>query len=301
MSAQATSTLKTERRKPEVKNPPKSYGWELYLIIVTLAMIGGFFISKDGWYKAGDNIGYNIGLVGGIMMLTLLIYPARKRLGFMKDWGLLPKWFKWHMIFGILGPALVVFHSTFIIRSYNAGVALVCMLLVSGSGIFGRFFYTKIHNGLYGRQASHKQLQAALDGSGDVKSILGFAPAIQQLLNEFRESTLQSSGEGKLNLLNSITVEIRAKSTFREMEQHLEMAMYAGAQVRGLNNVQRKRLDEMFAQNRAFVRAYIMAVRDLAQFSTYEKLFSYWHIFHVPIVYMLVFSSIWHVVSVHQY
>jgi hypothetical protein len=264
-------------------------------------MVIGFFVSHDGWYTAGDAIGYNIGLVGGIMMLTLLIYPMRKRIGLMKEWGLLPKWFKWHMVFGILGPALIMFHSTFVIKSFNAGVALICMLLVSGSGIFGRFFYTKIHNGLYGRQASHRQLQSSLDGSGDVKSILSFAPAIQQKLNEFRESSMRSSKEGRLNLWNSVTVEIQSRALMQTLESHLHQIMYAGAQTKTWSSAQKKKLDELYRQNLTFIRTYVMAVRDLSQFSTYEKLFSYWHIFHVPLVYMLVFTSIWHVISVHQY
>ena len=180
MNTQTAQRNFVEKRRPRLTHARKDYGWTLFLIVITVLMVAGYFISRDELYKAGDNIGYNIGLVGGIMMVTLLIYPVRKRIGFMRNWGILPKWFKWHMVFGVLGPALIVFHSTFVLRSVNAGVAMVCMLLVSGSGIFGRFFYTKIHNGLYGRNTSFQQLQEDLDGSGDVKSVLNFAPEIQQ-------------------------------------------------------------------------------------------------------------------------
>ena len=178
MTTQTVSGNQVERRKPSRHVVPKDYGWTLYLIVITLLMLAGFTISQDHLYKPGDNIGYNIGLAGGLMMLTLLIYPVRKRIGFMRNWGVLPKWFKWHMVFGVLGPALIVFHSTFVLRSVNAGVAMVCMLLVSGSGIFGRFFYTKIHNGLYGRNTSFQQLQEELAGSKDVKSAFSFAPEV---------------------------------------------------------------------------------------------------------------------------
>jgi len=235
------------------------------------------------------------------MMLTLLIYPLRKRIDFMKNWGILPHWFKWHMVFGVLGPALIMFHSTFFIGSINAGVAMVCMLLVSGSGIFGRFFYTKIHQGLYGRQTSHKQLQEYLDGSGDVKSILSFAPEIQQKLTDFRDQTIASSGAGKPSGWNFLKAGFRAKMLSRSLVRELEDLMYANAIEKQWNDAQMKRLDEMFFQNEKFIRSYIVTIRDLAQFSTYEKLFSLWHIFHVPLVYMLAFSAIWHVIAVHQY
>jgi len=301
MASQTSSLPAVERRKPRDKNPPKDYGWTLYLIIISLLLVAGFFVSHGHPFKPGDVVGYNLGLVGGLMMLTLLLYPIRKRVGFMKGWIPLPKWFKWHMIFGILGPTLILLHTTFYIGSINAGVALFCMLLVAGSGVFGRFFYTKIHYGLFGRQATQKQLQEDLDGSGDVASVLSFAPAIQQKLVEFRDYATSSSIVGKVKLWNILTLGIRAKLLSRRLISELEDAMYSDAHEKNWNDAQMNRLDQLFYQNVNFINSYISAVRDLAQFGTYEKLFSLWHIFHVPFVYMLVFSAIWHVIAVHMY
>ena len=301
MTSQTSFKPAVDRRKPRQKNQPKDYGWTLYLIIITLLMFAGYFISHGHPYKPGDKVGYNLGLAGGLMILTLLLYPMRKRIGFMKNWAPLPKWFKWHMAFGILGPALIMFHSAFTIGSINAGVALACMLLVSGSGIFGRFFYTKIHYGLYGRHATHKQLQEDLEGSGDVKSIFSFAPGIQKKLVEYHDYAINSSIAGKVKVWNILTLGIRAKWLSIILIRALEDAMYGDAHEKKWNDAQMKRLDELFYQNEKFIRSYLSAVRDLAQFGTYEKLFSLWHIFHVPFVYMLVFSAIWHVIAVHMY
>ncbi|MBU1425009.1 MAG: hypothetical protein KKH12_11000 [Gammaproteobacteria bacterium] len=301
MTTQTATRNLVEKRRPKHRHPPKDYGWTLYLIVITVLMAAGSIISQDEIYKPGDAVGYNIGLVGGIMMLTLLIYPIRKRIGFMRNWGLLPKWFKWHMAFGVLGPALIVFHSTFTLRSVNAGVAMACMLLVSGSGIFGRFFYTKIHNGLYGRNLSFQQLQDELDGSKDVKSVFSFAPELQQKLVDFRSYAMNLSKGGRISVWNFLTMGFRVQWFTRTLIIELEDAMYANANAMQWNDAQMKRLDELFYQNAQFIRNYLTTVRDLAQFSTYEKLFSLWHIFHVPLVYMLVFSSIWHVISVHKY
>src|SRR5512139_1944304 len=158
-----------ERRKSPEGSRPREFGWIMFLLVVTFILASGFYISSLKLYKAGDAIGHNMGWVGGFIMLTLFLYPLRKRVGFMRNMGVLPAWFKWHMVFGILGPALIMFHSTFHIGSVNAGVALICMLLVSGSGIFGRFFYTKIHHGLYGRQASLNDRRSKMEQAGDVK------------------------------------------------------------------------------------------------------------------------------------
>ncbi|HEY5994288.1 MAG TPA: hypothetical protein VIU46_06765 [Gallionellaceae bacterium] len=290
-----------ERRKAARSVQSGDYGWKLFLILVTLLMAAGYLVSRFNLYKSGDRIGYNLGLTGGLMMLPLLLYPLRKRLRFMNNWGLLPNWFRLHMMLGVLGPAIVMLHTTFSIRSINAGVALLCMMLVSGSGIFGRFFYTKVHYGLYGRQMSFKQLQEELEGTEYVKSIFSFAPEIQMKLIRFRNKAMILSPVGKISLWNFLTLGIRAQWLHRSLIRDLEEAMYGDAQEKNWNDVQMKRLDEIFYQNKDYIEKYLQAVQNVALFSTYEKLFSLWHLFHVPLVYMLVFSAIWHVIAVHMY
>jgi hypothetical protein len=290
-----------DRRKPREKNRPKDYGWTLYLIIITSMLAVGFLVSYDGLFKPGDDIGYNLGLAGGVMMLILLTYPLRKRISFLNNIGILPTWFRWHMVLGILGPTFIMFHSTFKIGSINAGVAMTCMMLVSGSGIFGRFFYTKIHHGLYGRQANFKQLKGDLEGSGDVKSALDFVPHIQKTLTEFSVTAMNPSLSGLRKLWNFATLAIRVPWLSKRLIRDLEDAMYADANEKQWDEAQINLVDKMFFENKKLVESYLKSIRDIAQFETYEKLFSLWHIFHIPLVYMLIFSGIWHVIAVHMY
>jgi hypothetical protein len=64
-------------------------------------------------FTPASDLGYTVGLVGGIMMLAMLAYPLRKKLRFMQGWGPLKHWFRLHMVFGVLGPVLVIFHTAF--------------------------------------------------------------------------------------------------------------------------------------------------------------------------------------------
>jgi hypothetical protein len=290
-----------ERRKPRQKNPPKEYGWAWYLVVITALMGAGFVVSRGQLYSPGDKVGYYLGLVGGVMMLTLLLYPLRKRARFMKNWGILPKWFQWHMVFGVLGPALIVLHTNFHVASINAGMALFFTLVVSGSGIFARFFYTKIHWGLYGRMASYEQLQQDMDGYGDVKSILGFAPEVQRRLLEFRDYAMSTSQAGTLNPWQLMTLSVRAELLAGALQSELEEAMYKDAPRKHWNAVQMRLLDKLCEENKNFVRSYLMTVRDIAQFRSYERLFSIWNFFHVPPVFILAFSATWHVIGVNMY
>jgi hypothetical protein len=52
---------------------------------------------------------------------------------------------------------------------------------------------------------------------------------------------------------------------------------------------------------RALLAAQLRLVRAAAQFETYERLFSLWHVLHIPFVYMLAASAVVHVIAVHMY
>jgi hypothetical protein len=54
-------------------------------------------------------------------------------------------------------------------------------------------------------------------------------------------------------------------------------------------------------QARKLVRRFLTAVVKVAHFTAYEKLFSLWHVAHIPFVYLLVISAVVHVLAVHAY
>jgi len=49
------------------------------------------------------------------------------------------------------------------------------------------------------------------------------------------------------------------------------------------------------------IKDYLDGVREMVMFTMFEKIFSYWHLLHVPLVFLLVLSGIAHVVAVHMY
>lgn len=202
--------MKTNTRSDQVR-------WLAFIGIVGAITFGGYFVLyPQTLFKPGEklfDLGYNLGLAGGLMMLTLLLYPLRKRIKFTSKMGALPAWFRWHRVLGILGPLTIIFHSTYHvyipcvhpIGSPNAAVAMFSMLLVSGSGVFGRFFYTKIHHGLYGRLSTVSELRLNLESSENVKAVFSFAPGAGKALEDFRaraDGYAQQSGAGFINFFS---------------------------------------------------------------------------------------------------
>ena len=52
---------------------------------------------------------------------------------------------------------------------------------------------------------------------------------------------------------------------------------------------------------RKLVKRYLHAAVRVAQYGAYERLFSLWHVAHLPFVYLLIITAIVHVVAVHAY
>ena len=115
------------------------YGYSLLGFLIA----AGWLTRERDLINPESGLGYWLGIVGASLMLALLLYPLRKRFRFMQRLGATRHWFRMHMIFGLLGPLLILYHCNFQLGSFNSRVAFFCMLLVAGSGIVGRHFYAR--------------------------------------------------------------------------------------------------------------------------------------------------------------
>lgn len=303
VNMQETLILGSGRRDPspslgksQSRNDPQPLG---FVLAVSLLVGMAWLIGRWGDFEPGSETGYNLGLAGGIMMLILFLYPLRKHFRFMHSLGPAKYWFAVHMTMGILGPLFILAHSRFQVGSINAGVALASMSLVAGSGIIGRFIYIKIHHGLYGHRASLEEVRA-LSGlnSEEVQSKLAFAPRVEALLAAFESRALHRQGSAVANAWAFMTLLIHARLVYWRCLRELKRLYTSHSEARNWEPAKRQRRLKAAKQ---VVRAYLRGVQNVAHFSTYERLFSLWHVLHVPLVYMLILSAIAHVVAVHMY
>ncbi len=279
--------------------PPTKRSNVLLLPVLLLSGALVWLSARGEYYTPGDDFGYTLGLVGAIMMLILLLYPLRKHAGFLQKLGAISHWFRLHMLFGIAGPLLILFHSTFSIGSLNAGVAMGCMLLVASSGVVGRFMYRRIHHGLYGRRATLQEMQALLGSQeGEVRSKFHFAPQVEARLKAFGDLAHARPDGFLRSTWQFLTISLRARRVHRQCRRELRKLLGGYARQRGWD---RTKLQRRLVAASEKINAYLEAARHTAQFSIYERLFSLWHILHVPFVFMLVISGVVHVIAVHMY
>jgi hypothetical protein len=260
--------------------------WLLFIILSAAI----YLIARSGLYTSGDDVGYNLGLAGGLMMLALLGYPLRKRLGWLSSAGRVSKWFSLHMVLGVVGPTLILLHCTLQWRSTNAAIAFWCMVVVASSGFLGRYLYRHLHQGLYGRQLTLSEVRTeAATKLGKTKERLRIEGAedVRTALEAFMRKSVVVESQGWKRPLALASLGFSARR----------------AQSRLVADARDPRAGQPYPSQEAIDHALdcIRAVQRSAQFLPYERLFSLWHVLHVPLVLLLVLSVIAHIVAVHMY
>ncbi len=271
-----------------------------FLVLLAYFLVG--FLIYAGWKQrpewpltAESGLGYGLGIIGGTLMLLLILYPLRKHLRVMRKLGPTKYWFRIHMLFGVLGPVCILFHTGFQLGSLNSNIAFFCMLIVAISGLIGRYFYTRIHHGLYGRKASLNELQQHSRLIGDALSAkLETTPWILGRIQRFETNVSNQSTSliGSLWTLLSLGV--------RTWTLYLLFRVTSDAKKYSLNNeyaVKRRYRTQL----QRHVGAHLASIRKVAEFRFYERFFAIWHVLHYPLFLMLVVSGIVHVIAVHMY
>ncbi len=258
-----------------------------------------WWVSNQGYFTAGDDLGYWIGVAGGVLMLLLFLYPLRKRFRFTQKWGKVKWWFWFHMLLGVGGPWLILVHSTFRVGSLNAGVALYSMLIVAGSGVIGRFLYRHVNRGLRGEEIALDELKGfAGMHKANAEAQLAFAPAVAARLHAFEFSEIRSTPGWLTYFRQAMFLPLKRELTYLACRRELDLVFRSLKIPPGKALIHAKR--ERNTQ-RKLVRSYLHAVVGVAQFSAFERLFALWHLAHLPFVYLLIISAIVHIVAVHAY
>lgn len=270
----------------------------LYVLLVLL-VASAWQVCRLQLFKANDDASYWLAVIGGSMMLALFSYPLRKYARFMQRLGKVKWWFWLHLCFGIVGPWLILVHSTFRVGSLNAGVALFSMCVVVLSGVVGRFIYVRVHRGLNGERMSLDELRerAGLVES-DARSRLHFAPLVEARLLAFEERELRARPGWLTHLRQVAVLPLQRWWAYRHCVaevRHRLSQLAVGLQWREEDVRQRER------RARKLIDRYLEAVVRVAQFTAYERMFALWHLAHLPFVYLLVISAVVHVVAVHAY
>jgi hypothetical protein len=123
------------------------------------------FLPAYSTMKPSGPYSHGLGIVGASMItIGVTMYSTRKRVKRLWNLGKLSRWLEVHIFLCLLGPLLVVYHTTFKAGGI-AAISLWCMLSVAASGIIGRFLYVQIPRNIKGNELSEQEI-----GSGSARS-----------------------------------------------------------------------------------------------------------------------------------
>jgi hypothetical protein len=141
---------------------------ELWLALLFMLMITGLYLSVVILTKeippASELFGHSIGIVGFILMLmTETLYSLRKRSRSVR-WGRMSTWLQFHIFTGLVGPYMVLLHTSWKFNGL-AGVTTLLTVIIVVSGFIGRYIFTRIPRTLDGLEIegtlSHEALKQA--------------------------------------------------------------------------------------------------------------------------------------------
>jgi hypothetical protein len=280
---------------------PAANGWVphlatlLFATAAITAIVIGLVVDTSRYLTAESGLGYTLGIVGGSLMLVMLLYSVRKRIPGLRRVGATTSWFKAHMVMGVVGPLLILYHSNFSLGATNSNVALFCMLAVAGSGVVGRYLYSRIHFGLYGRQATLSELQA---DANRLRTQVAKLQLVPNLIAQLEAAELKVLSTRTPILLRPAVVAFRAWQWRRRLGHYLHRQLRLVAPRSKALRDHGERFEQVV--NR-YIRERLEATRRVAEFQNYERLFAWWHVLHLPLFIMMILTGVAHVIAVHIY
>jgi hypothetical protein len=129
-------------------------------ILITGLYVGMVFYTRQ-IPAAGALFGHAIGILGFILMLmTEILYSLRKRTR-SASWGKMSSWLQFHIFTGLVGPYMVLLHTSWKFNGL-AGVTMLFTLIIVVSGFIGRYIYTRIPRTMDGVEIQGTLSESAL-------------------------------------------------------------------------------------------------------------------------------------------
>lgn len=227
-----------------------------------------FFESHHELLKPSGAWGHGFGIIGTLMMIVgVSVYMIRKRMRRFFNLGILKHWLEFHIFLCTVGPVLVLYHTAFKFGGI-VSVSFWSMVLVVLSGVAGRFIYIRIPRSIQGQEVGMQELlEKKEELSKTVRRILS-----EDVMAFSQYQSFTSPERYKhLNLFGAVLLYLKDVFEIRKLTNSLEKRI--------------RHLDLIRAEKKAVFEAAkeeIILARRIGLLRTFQKLFHYWHIAHLP-------------------
>jgi len=136
--------------------------WAALIVMVMITILYGVVVYLTrGIPPASELFGHGIGILGFIFMLmTETLYSLRKRSRSVR-WGKMSMWLQLHIFTGLVGPYMVLLHTSWKFNGIAGATTLLTIIIVV-SGFIGRYIFTRIPRTVDGLEIEGSLSQDAL-------------------------------------------------------------------------------------------------------------------------------------------
>ena len=188
-------------------------GWSYY----SLPVLHRPFHSLHPLLRSSGLVGLSAGAVGTGLMVLNLSYLVRKRLLNLKWLGSLRSWMSFHVLTGLVGPALIVFHTAFAPQSSLGILSFAAMLVVVGAGVLGRYIYGQVPRSLEGRELELVEARQRLEIYR--KSLLQLEVSSSLLESEAQPAVPEEAGGLLTTLVRVLYGDRESHREFRQLRR----------------------------------------------------------------------------------
>jgi hypothetical protein len=212
---------------------------------------------------------HGYGIVGSLLIMTgVAMYSSRKRLSFLRGVGPIRTFLTVHIFLCLLGPSLVLYHTTFKFGGLVA-VSVWSMLAVVLSGVIGRYLYTQIPKSLQGQELTEGEM--AQESEMLRQTLLassGMSAEELDRLDSLARARPDRTRTGVLGvLIHSLTFDFHRRRQLRVYRHELQRSRVSGQLLARLSHL-------------ALQRSVLRSRMEVLEQS--RRIFHLWHVIHLP-------------------
>ena len=227
-------------------------------------------------FKAGGHLGHTLGIIGSTMMVLMLLYSVRKRVPLLRRAGALSRWLDVHIFLGVVGPLLVILHSSFKVQGLVA-LSFWSMIIVATSGVLGRYLY----------------LQIPRTRAGEELALADIEKQDRELTEELRVRF--SLTDVQLRQLEGMVAVPSRTGVIAGLVRILFGDLRLRSELRHFARSVRSVPGPVFREFERVVRQKALVRRRIVLWDRLHELFHYWHVLHKPFAIVMYIFMIVHV------
>ncbi|MEW6682021.1 MAG: hypothetical protein AB1451_03730 [Nitrospirota bacterium] len=257
--------------------------------------VGPLYVMTYEPYASKSPFGIALGITGLVCMLVGAgMYSLRKRAARFKKVGKLSGWLSAHIALCLAGPTFIMYHATFNVLAPNSGVAIYSMLIVVGSGLFGKYIHGHVLQTLGGERAGLRQIEkqrSLID-----LEVAGQSGVPQKLLDKIQQffevrTAVKDVGVAKSFYLLA-KLDVLERAILRQAAEEFKAGLLMR---RDLKPQQRGMLEVGGLQGLAVKTGF---EKRIALVEATERAFRFWHHLHLPLLVVLVVTVVFHLTAV---